>query len=748
MAKDFLGTQIRTYKIIASGSSPTDRAKLLIYGVDAAANYDGHINQTYFNTSSIGSDVFLFISGSKNSKNVATNRITVFGGDAYISGVLFAELGFSGSHTTLIGGAPAFLAGPGITLLSNSLGQVVISSSLSFSAGPGITVTTASNGRVEISSSYTFVAGPNVTIVTNSNGRVEISSSTTSTAQSGSILSFGIADFGTSIQTTHTNIGQIVFNAAEHTGSIYLRSVLSTTNASVSASIRLYNVSVNDFVDIGGTGVKVLTTTSTTPVIKESIDLRTAANFSAGQAIYELQLAAQATTDAVYLGGAEFRVTGSVGAQAAATSTAYFLSNSAYPDTGLPRLAFTNGGKITLVPDKTSNEAPTYLTKTMRLTFQDGIQRIYTGSVALFLSSTLNGQGGYDASGSIATNGEGWYYCYMVPSGSNTSTGSLAVIASKQCPTGSTSWGPSGYSNFRYIGPVFWATTGKGTPGFEPFYQTDSKTFTFLNHDSHYYLYQHSNALPTSSLNVTDGSGTTKLPTTVSKIFAQLEQYHTSALATSILSHRIYLPLAYELSYQPYFESFTNGTTDWKFVDLDIPIGYPLENQPWNITHQTFWQAGTPVSDTLNVYLKWKGFEDGFLDTAKIGPTSNTASIGVGTADTVTTITTSVAVTASNIFSYTMPQDSVIDFDANFVARGQTNSFNRARYRRNFLAYRSGSGNAVIQGGTVFATATDIETIAGYDVNIWALGTNIIFDVTASTDEGVNWKLTVRKNQV
>lgn len=724
MAKDFLGTQIRTYKIIASGSSPTDRAKLLIYGVDAASNYDGHISQTYFNTSSIGADVFLFVSGSRNSKNSATNKISVFGGDVYVSGCLFAELGFSGSHTTLIGGAPAFLAGPGITLLSNSLGQVVVSSS------------------------FTFVAGPNITIVTNSNGRVEISASATSTAPSGSILSFGISDYGTSIQTTHTNVGQIVFNAGEHTGSIYLRSILSTTNASVSASIRLYNVSVNDFVDIGGTGVKVLTTTSTTPVIKESIDLRSAANFSAGQAIYELQLAAQATTDAVYLGGAEFRVTGSVGAQAAATSTAYFLSNSAYPDTGLPRLAFTNGGKITLVPDKTSNEAPTYLTKTMRMTFQDGIQRTYTGSVALFLSSTLNGQGGFDASGSIATNGEGWYYCYMVPSGSNASTASLAVITSKQCPTGSTAWGPSGYSNFRYIGPVFWATTGKANPGFEPFYQTDSKTFTFLNHDFSYYIYTVTNSIPTSSVNVTDGSGTAKLPTTVSKIFAGFEQYHTSALATSVLLHEIYLPLAYELGYQPYFTNYTKGTTDRIYVDLEIPIGYPLENQPWNITHKTTWFAGTPASDVLNVYLRWKGFEDGFLDTARIGPTSNTASIGVGTADTVTTVTTSVAVTASNIFSYTMPQDSVIDFDANFVARGQTNSFNRARYRRNFLAYRSGSSDAVIQGGTVFTSTTDVESVAGYDVNIWTLGTNIIFDVTASTAEGVNWKLTVRKNQI
>ena len=725
MAQDFIATQARVYKIIASGSTPTDKAKILIYGTDAATNYQGGINQSVFSTSSIGTDVFLFVSGAKNSKGLATNKISVFGGDLHVSGVLYADLGFSGSHTRLVNGLAAFLAGPYITINSNSAGQVEISSSLSFSAGPGIIINTSSNGTV-IQISASSVSSPNNT---------------------GSIMSFGISDYATTVQTTYQAVGQLIFNASQYTGSIYLRSVLSTTNASYSASIKLFNITTNDFVEIAGTGNKILSTTSTTPTVKESVDLRNAVNFSAGEAIYELQLAAQSSTATVYLGGSEFRITGSVGAQLG-TTTAFFLSNSAYPDTGLPRLAYTNGGKITIVPDKTSNEAPTYLTKTIRTTFQDGIQRTHTGSVAMFLSSTLNGQGGLDNGSTIAATGEGWYYVYLVPSGSDTNTASLNIIASRQSPTGSTTWGPTGYTNFRYIGPVFWATTGKGTPGFEPFYQTDSKTFSFLNQTTQYDIYNFSNSIPTGSVNVTVGSGVTPLPTTTSKIFATLEQYHTSALATSILYHRIYLPLAYELSYQPYFEFYTNGATDRKFVPVELPIGYPLENQPWNITHRTSWFSGDPGTNTLNIVLRWNGFEDGFLDTAKIGPTSNTASIGIGTQTTTATISTSVGVTTSSIYSYPMPQDTVIDFDALFVARGQTSTFNRARYRRNFLAYRSGSDVAVIEGGSVYATTPDIESDSTYNVNIYASGINIVFDVTGSATEGTNWKLSLTRNFV
>ena len=208
MAQDFIATQARVYKIIASGSTPTDKAKILIYGTDAATNYQGGINQSVFSTSSIGTDVFLFVSGAKNSKGLATNKISVFGGDLHVSGVLYADLGFSGSHTRLVNGLAAFLAGPYITINSNSAGQVEISSSLSFSAGPGIIINTSSNGTV-IQISASSVSSPNNT---------------------GSIMSFGISDYATTVQTTYQAVGQLIFNASQYTGSIYLRSVLSTTN--------------------------------------------------------------------------------------------------------------------------------------------------------------------------------------------------------------------------------------------------------------------------------------------------------------------------------------------------------------------------------------------------------------------------------------------------------------------------------------------------------------------------------------
>ena len=75
MPKDFKASQVRTNKIIASGSDTNP--KLLIYPSSSAGDDFGSI----INMPSTGSDGWLFISGGINN-----NEKTVFGGDATVSG--------------------------------------------------------------------------------------------------------------------------------------------------------------------------------------------------------------------------------------------------------------------------------------------------------------------------------------------------------------------------------------------------------------------------------------------------------------------------------------------------------------------------------------------------------------------------------------------------------------------------------------------------------------------------------------
>lgn len=281
MALDFRATQIEVHKLIASGAL-NNKTKLLIYPYNAASNLSGGINQTVFNTSSLGVDFWAFISGAKNSKGVnALSGVVGFGGDVYVSGVLYAESGFSGSLQRLIDGTPYILG------------------------GPNITVTTQSNGAIVISSSA---------------------------ATSGSMLSFGVCDFGTTSLTDYTAVGQIVFNSNLYSGSINLRASLTTTDGAVSSSIKLWSFTDGGYVDINGVGGKVLSTVSTTPVVLQSTDLRNATNFTSnGQGVYEIQLASQTAATAVYVGGAEFRVTGSLG-----------TGETAYLSCGLYRTVLTS----------------------------------------------------------------------------------------------------------------------------------------------------------------------------------------------------------------------------------------------------------------------------------------------------------------------------------------------------------------------------------------------------------------------
>ena len=85
-ARDFKAVGLNTQRIIATGSN----LPLLIYSSSIASNTTGGVSDNNL-TTDVGIDTFLFVSGSKGSKDTADRGVTLFGGDVVISGTLYAE---------------------------------------------------------------------------------------------------------------------------------------------------------------------------------------------------------------------------------------------------------------------------------------------------------------------------------------------------------------------------------------------------------------------------------------------------------------------------------------------------------------------------------------------------------------------------------------------------------------------------------------------------------------------------------
>lgn len=130
----------------------------------------------------------------------------------------------------------------------------------------------------------------------------------------GSLLAFGITDYATTNNTASNpeTVGQLSFDPQEYTGPVRLRTILAATTGSVTASVRLLNVTSGSFVEIGGAGTTTIGSTNEIPTIVESVNLRDAQNFAIDSAIYELQLSISTGSQTAFVGGAEFRLTGSV----------------------------------------------------------------------------------------------------------------------------------------------------------------------------------------------------------------------------------------------------------------------------------------------------------------------------------------------------------------------------------------------------------------------------------------------------
>ena len=135
MAKDFSAKQIRVSQLIASGGiNKKPHVGLVIYSASRGTDYAGTFPESIL--SDVGSDTFLFVSGSKGTRQVTTGDraggIAVFGGDVVVSGsthalgVVNAPVGFSGSLTRLVDGRSYLAAGTNVTITSESNGQITI----------------------------------------------------------------------------------------------------------------------------------------------------------------------------------------------------------------------------------------------------------------------------------------------------------------------------------------------------------------------------------------------------------------------------------------------------------------------------------------------------------------------------------------------------------------------------------------------------------------------------------------------
>lgn len=222
MPVDFKSNQIRTSQLIVSGNNSAN-AGLMVYG--SPTNFVGGIASA--DKANIGTDVFVFISGSIGQTNVTSSKaITLFGGDlkasgslttlgdtklgntviAYhqvtgtidSSGLIKSSLGLSGSLTRLVDGSSYLIAGSNVTITSASNGGITINAAaISGSGGGGpILFTDPNAGKINTTGSLALAGGYGSSYTTSNAGSdvffyVSGSKGTTSTKPSSGMSTFG-----------------------------------------------------------------------------------------------------------------------------------------------------------------------------------------------------------------------------------------------------------------------------------------------------------------------------------------------------------------------------------------------------------------------------------------------------------------------------------------------------------------------------------------------------------------------------
>ncbi len=91
MAKDFRAGQVRTTQIIGSGSQ-AGKPSILVVSASDSAGFNGEAMDSSTLLANVGSDVFLFVTGSSSRLfDHKREHVTLFGGDVVISGTMYAE---------------------------------------------------------------------------------------------------------------------------------------------------------------------------------------------------------------------------------------------------------------------------------------------------------------------------------------------------------------------------------------------------------------------------------------------------------------------------------------------------------------------------------------------------------------------------------------------------------------------------------------------------------------------------------
>ena len=139
----------------------------------------GQLGTSYVATT-VGTDVFFFVSGTIDSKDTSNTGSAVFGGDLVVSGALSAPFGISGSLTRLTDGTSYLSAGSNITITSSSNGQVTIASS----GGGGGSITVKENDGDPSVSGVTTISFDNA-IVTDAGSNTVVISGTIGTPEDG-----------------------------------------------------------------------------------------------------------------------------------------------------------------------------------------------------------------------------------------------------------------------------------------------------------------------------------------------------------------------------------------------------------------------------------------------------------------------------------------------------------------------------------------------------------------------------------
>jgi hypothetical protein len=277
-----------------------------------------------------------------------------------VKGVVTASLGFSGSLTTLTDGSPY------------------------------------------------LIAGNNVSITTGSNGAVTVNAITSS-----NFFRLELLDYEALSSVISTTLGQVIFPANEYTGSLTLRGVIYSNNATNTGSIQLYNVTSGAYVDIGGPGVKHLSVTGTIPTIIQSVNLISASGFSSSsQAIYELVASSSNALNTSFFGSFEIRPQGTFQLNGGSGGS---------PGGSSGQIQYNNGGSFGGVTNLTWDGVTLNATGSFKGNL-DGTASYATAAVSL-TTTTFNVALNGSAPG-VSTNIGGIY----IPASTTVTTKSLAYI--------------------------------------------------------------------------------------------------------------------------------------------------------------------------------------------------------------------------------------------------------------------------------------------------------------------------------